>query len=115
MYFCIYVCKVVFGIYHRCDTPMEICQLSRQDERNFVIVSTVWLRNWLFFFTKKHKYHHHLFVVGKVAVSWLKIVGLGLAILSHETATLPSHATSDLTVRHSVVSDISEFIVRYIY
>ena len=25
----------------------------------------------------------------KVAVSWLKIVGLGLAILSHETATLP--------------------------
>jgi len=27
--------------------------------------------------------------LGKVAVSWLKIVGLGLAILSHETATLP--------------------------
>jgi len=26
---------------------------------------------------------------GKVAVSWLKIVRLGLAILSHETATLP--------------------------
>jgi len=34
-----------------------------------------------------------ILLCGKVAVSWLKIVGLGLglglAILSHETATLP--------------------------
>ena len=39
-----------------------------------------------------------LFMRGKVAVSWLKIVGLGLGlaarILSHETATLPHPASS---------------------
>jgi len=29
--------------------------------------------------------------MGKVAVLWLKIVGLGLAILSHKTATLPAY------------------------
>jgi len=50
---------------------------------------------------------HIVTSVGKVAVSWLKIVGLGLAamILSHETATLPL-AWSRWEMCHAHLADV---------
>ena len=37
-----------------------------------------------------------------MAVSWLKIVGLGLPILSHETATLPINTSINININTQV-------------